>query len=388
MTRVLHIFGRLNRGGAELRTLDVMRRLGSGQPQMEFVALSGLPGDLDDEVRSLGGEVHYCALDLGFPWRFARLLRERQIDVVHSHVHHFSGYILRCAAKVGVPIRIAHFRSCHSGNSATLRRRLQERLMRHWIDRWATLILGNGSSSLEFGWKADWGTDHRCAVIHNGLDTTRFRIAADPAGVRQEFGLPTECPLVIHVGRMDPPKNHERLVSIWASLAKIRPDMQFVSVGRIEPAMLSELQSQMRTTALNNRVVWAGIREDIPRLLLAANLMYFPSRWEGLPGAVLEASAAGVPVIGSDIPPIREISSRVSTVKTISLQSDNSLWAAQGVAAIHQCHDRSLARNVIENSVYGIDLCVKAHNAAWQGHDGRGIRAHYCDRQPLVSAPK
>ena len=86
--------------------------------------------------------------------------------------------------------------------------------MRHWIDRRATHILGVGEAALAHGWRADWQRDPRCAVIHNGLDTAPFAAPADRTGVRREFGWPEDCPLLIHVGRMCPPKNHPRLVEI------------------------------------------------------------------------------------------------------------------------------------------------------------------------------
>jgi hypothetical protein len=100
---ILHLFGRMDRGGAEMRTLDVMRRADRGRFRLHFCALSGRRGELDEEIRSLGGEVHLLPLSASFPWKFRRLLREGRFDVVHSHVHYPSGYLLRLAAKEGTP---------------------------------------------------------------------------------------------------------------------------------------------------------------------------------------------------------------------------------------------------------------------------------------------
>lgn len=377
MTRVLHVFGRLNRGGAELRTLDVVRRLKPSDPEMEFVALSGLPGDLDDEIRNLGGKVHYCKLDLGFPWRFKRLLRDRRIDVVHSHVHMASGLMLRHAGIAGVPVRIAHFRSCGSGKPMTSRRWMQNIVMRHWMNRWATLILGNSHSSLSQGWHPNWESDQRCAVIHNGLDITPFKnqFNTSPVTVRSEFGWPERCPIAIHVGRMDPAKNHLRLLEIWAEMAKDDSSWRFLSVGRHDQPLLTALNAKSQSLGIASKLNWAGERSDVARLLMASEIMVFPSIREGLPGAVLEANAAGLPVVGSDIAPMKEIAQHLGNVNCMSLADKNSSWAAQVADfAKPTSASRDAALQAFEASVYSFDRCVQAHKMAWTAGTAADVR--------------
>lgn len=367
MPRVLHIFGRLNRGGAELRTLDILRQLEDKHIELEFVSLSGQPGDLDDEIRSLGSRVHYCRLDPGFPWRFPKLLRNRRIDVVHSHVQLASGFILRLAGLVGVPVRIAHFRSCGSGKPTNIRRWLQEQLMRHLLNRWATLFLGNSEASLANGWRHDWSPGNRCAVIHNGLDVSELKQQKTDPTVADEFGWDRKSRIAIHVGRMDPAKNHERLLEIWAEMAAEDSSCRFLSAGRINDKMYSSLQAKAARLGLSNKIVWAGQRTDIPRLLFAADVMIFPSLLEGLPGAVLEANAAGVPVIGSDIPAIREICQHLKNVSCLSLNASNTSWAQAANTPRPTAEGRRQALKAYEAGVYTIAQCVRAHQIAWCG---------------------
>ena len=140
--RVLHVFGTMNRGGAELRTLDVVRRSAGDGVVHEFATLTGREGVLADEIRALGGAVHPCALDASFAPRFIALIRRRRISVVHSHVFLTSGLVLALARAAGVPRRIAHFRSTSDGQPSTLRRRAYRRAMRALLDVAATDILG------------------------------------------------------------------------------------------------------------------------------------------------------------------------------------------------------------------------------------------------------
>src|SRR5207248_5275192 len=95
--------------------LDLLRSLDAERLRFDFCALSGKPGALDEEIRRLGGVVHLTLLEWGFPRRFQRLLRAGGYGVVHSHVHLFSGYVLRLASMEKVPQRIAHFLTTSDG---------------------------------------------------------------------------------------------------------------------------------------------------------------------------------------------------------------------------------------------------------------------------------
>lgn len=118
--KVLHIFGRMSYGGAEKRTLDLMRHIDRKRYHFHFCVLSGQSGELDKEIQHLGGSIHYIALSLAFPFKFLQLLRREQYDVVHSHIHYSSGLILWLSALANVPIRIAHFRNTSDGKPDTL----------------------------------------------------------------------------------------------------------------------------------------------------------------------------------------------------------------------------------------------------------------------------
>ena len=87
-TRVLHVFGSLQRGGAEMRTLEVLRRLDSLRFSFAMVALSGQRGELADQAEAEGFVVEPCVLGSGFAGRFTALLRRLEVVVLHSHVHY------------------------------------------------------------------------------------------------------------------------------------------------------------------------------------------------------------------------------------------------------------------------------------------------------------
>src|SRR5690242_11069048 len=110
--KVLHAVGGMNRGGVETWLMHVLRHIDRDRFQIDFLVHTTQPCDYDDEIRRLRSTIIPC-LDHFRPWLYAsnfrHILREYgPYDVVHSHVLHYSGYILRLARQAGVPVRVAH----------------------------------------------------------------------------------------------------------------------------------------------------------------------------------------------------------------------------------------------------------------------------------------
>lgn len=369
--RILHVFGRMGRGGGETRTLELMRRLDRQRYQFEFCTLSEKPGELDDEIIRLGGQVHPIPRgSLGFSRRFKRLLREGSFQIVYSHVLYYSGYLLRLAAACEVPTRAVLFRNSYNGQGRGIAWQVYRRLMRHWIDRYATHILAVGQGAMAGSWGDDWRRDPRCRVIHNGLDLTPFETAVDYPSVRCEFGIEPDVPVYIHVGRMMPLKNHVRLVSIFREVLRRQPRAKLLLVGRGGTPIERDVRRQVVQSEIDGHVVFCGERNDVPRLLQAADAMLFPSRWEGLPGAVLEASASGIPVLASDLPGTREIAARLPDIQCLSLDVDNTGWA-KALDAIYRSTPprptREEIRRRFSQTEFTMQRCLDAHCRIWDG---------------------
>ena len=369
--RVLHVFGRMERGGAEMRTLDLMRNLPQSEFQLDYCSLSGLPGALDSEIKALGGRVHLCKLGVTFPQRFRKLLHENAYDVVHAHVFHFSGFILRLAAQEHVPIRIAHLRSTRDGRNDSIRRKIQRTITKRWIDIYATNILAVSRGAMSLGWREDYKADSRCQVIYNGLDLRGFFEPIDQASVRREFSIPDQSTLCIHVGNLTREKNHNRLIAIFGSYLTYDPDAFLLLVGAGENEIDKSVKNHISQAGLEDRVIMAGRRRDVPRLLLGADIMIFPSLREGLPGAVLEACAAGVPVVASALPGVQEMAAFLPLVTCKSLAESDDAWArtAHAIAANRRdSPDRVQAPRTVSESPFGMDACVAAISAVWRGN--------------------
>lgn len=357
------------RGGAETRTVELLRYIDRKRYLPQFLSLSGLPGQLDDEIRQLGSEVHLCKLERGFSRRFTELLKEEQFDIVHSHIHFSSGYILRLAEKAGVRGRISHFRNTQDGHDSTLRRMIQRAISRWMVNRHSTNILSVGTGTMETLFGKNWSKDPRRTVIPNGVDGSRFAAPPDRIGVRREFGLANDCPLVIHVGNLRKQKNHPFLISVFEAIQKHIPAARLILVGHGDSDTELKVRAQVDELKLAESVIFAGSRSDVPRLLSAADIMVFPSKWEGLPGAVLEAAAAGIPVIGSDIPGIIELSPHLPIVEHLALEAGPKVWAQVACERIADGYDydrRKSIQKCFGASPYTIEKCAALTCSVWR----------------------
>jgi glycosyltransferase involved in cell wall biosynthesis len=364
----------MNRGGAELRTLDLFRHLDPADYRFEFCALSGLPGELDGEIRSLGGDVHLMKLDLAFPVKFRRLLRTREFSAVHSHVHYFSGALLRLAAGFGIRQRIAHFRSTSDGKGSAWHRSLRNSLLKRWINEYATNILSVSDAAMDAAVGPDWRMDSRCQVIYSGIESGPEGLERDQGAVRREFALPAGAVLVTHVGRMDVEKNHPRLIRVFSRFARHMAQAYLLLVGSPKEPVFSELKRLARDLGVEARVIACGTRTDVRRLLLASDLMIFPSTREGMPGVVLEAAAVGTPILTSDIQPMIEVS-RYLPIKTMSLLYSDEDWSSASVDLVHDPTLRTRMIRAFDASPFNMPASVLAFRRAYESGrmgDGNG----------------
>jgi glycosyltransferase involved in cell wall biosynthesis len=258
-------------------------------------------------VKALGGRLIPLKLSRNL-WRFSRdfrrLLRDGRYDVVHAHPHHFCGYLLRLAGKEGVPRRIAHSHTSYDGRGSAPARTAYRWLMKRWIRIYATHCLAVSQTAAAGLYGRRCRCDPRFSIVRCGIDLEAYRRAADRPAVREELGIPADAPVVGHVGRFTAAKNHEGLVAIAEIVLRSESEAHFVLVG--DGPLRADIEAIVRRQGMSDRFLFLGARSDVPRLLAAMDVFLFPSRWEGLGIVLVEAQAAGVPVVASDIPGIRE----------------------------------------------------------------------------------
>lgn len=358
--KVARIIARMNVGGPARHCL----LLGEGLRAYGFetILLTGRlePGEAgvlpDDAVATPGGvriervpglrQPVAPRDDLRALWELVRVLRRERPDVVHTHTSKAGALGRVAAALAGVPVVVhtfhGHVLDGYFPALPTRVIRLAERALARLTTRVVTL-----SPALrdELCGRFAVAAPERFEVIPLGRDLEPFRRGA-PGRLRAELGLPADAPLVGAVGRLVPIKDVPLLVRAFARVAARRPDAHLVLVG--DGPERPAVEDAVRARGLGGRVRLLGWRHDLPGIYADLDLLAVSSRNEGTPLAVIEAFAAGVPVVATRVggvpdmfdPPTREVAALARNGATpppgVELRAQGALVAACDEAGLAQ----------------------------------------------------
>lgn len=306
--RVLHVLGAMNRGGVETWLMHVLRHIDRERFHMDFLVHTDQPAAYDAEIVALGSGILRCPHTANPPLYarrfFQAMKRDGPFDVLHSHVHHFSGFVLALGRIAGIPVRIAHSHNVTAPAEleAGLVRRAYLGAMKRLIRTYCTdgFAVSEPAGAALFG--PEWSQDRRLRVLYCGIDLAPFRVAFDPAAVRAEFGFSRNDVIFGHVGRLAPVKNHFFFLEVAACISSREPRAKFLLVG--DGPLRPEVEKRAVALGLKDRIAFAGLRSDIPRLTIGAmDVFLMPSLHEGLPLVLMEAQAAGLPCVASEALP-------------------------------------------------------------------------------------
>jgi glycosyltransferase involved in cell wall biosynthesis len=291
-------------GGAELLAARLARRLAGGY-RSRFVCLDEL-GDLANGLRDEGFPVAVVGRRAGLDWRcplrLARMLRDEPVDLVHAHQYTPFFYSAIAARLAGRPPVLFTEHGRHHPDHPRPRRMLANRLLLGKRDR----VVAVGEAVRHALIHNEGIPPNRVGVIYNGIDPSPYGDAAvDRAQVRREMGLRPEDFVILKVARLDPVKDHLTAVRTLELVAASLPNARLVIVG--EGPERPAIEELVRRRSLTGCVRLLGLRRDIPRVLAAADVFLLTSVSEGVPLTLIEAMAAGVPVVATRVGGVGEV---------------------------------------------------------------------------------
>jgi glycosyltransferase involved in cell wall biosynthesis len=381
--KILHCLGTLDPGGVETWLLRVLGSIDRDQFQFDFCTLGDRKGLYADEMEQLGAKVIRCPLAeyWSFGSRFNSLLKACQYQVVHSHVHLFSGVLLRWARARGVPIRVAHSHTSYDEYSDKTLRRYYRGLMLRWIQRHCTHGLAASHIAAEELFTKSWPEDDRFKVLHCGIDLALFQDSFDKDQLRNELGIPLDAPVVGHVGGFVKPKNHRFLLEIAGTILKMRPDIHFLFVG--DGPLRAEIETQSRSAGISSNIHFAGTRTDIARLMRACmDAFILPSLWEGFGLVLIEAQAAGLPCIVSNAVSVETFIFHKQMFR-LPLSEGKNEWATKTIDALSL---RPITSPVAIETLKQTDFCIHRSTAELANLYANGLKSS-SDRVGFMSSP-
>lgn len=321
MLKVLQLIPTLDRSGAEKQMMLLARGLPRERFAVEVAALTRL-GPLEAELTEAGIPVTRIGKPLKVdPFaleRLTRFLKVRAFDVVQTWVFAANAYGRVAAHRAKVPVVITAEMAVDLWKSRAhlaLDRRLA---------RWCDLVVGNSHAVVDF-YRHMGIPDSKLGMIYSGIPRQEPP-EVDRAAVRAEFGWPADATLLLFAGRLMPQKGVVDLINALDLLQHVRPNIKTVIAGG--GPLMDSLQTTAHAYELDDKVKFLGHRDDVPRLLAAADMLVLPSLYEGLPNIVLEAMMFRKPVVATAAPGTTEVVANNETGLLVPLNNPSALARA------------------------------------------------------------
>lgn len=355
--RVLHVLGGTSLGGAESRIMDLYRQIDRDLIQFDFLVHSDekprKPQYFDEEIKKLGGNIYVLPKMKLYNYRaYCQAVKNffqthHEFVAVHGHMTSTAAIYLPIAKQYGIPRTLAHARSAgvDKGMKGLATRILRYRLADKAEDCFAC---SKEAAISVFGQKAyDAG---RVTIFPNAINPDRFAFRQEiRQNIRGKLNLGEDF-VVGHVGRFHYSKNHEYLIRVFAAFKEKyekQSGKRAVLLLLGEGALMEQAKELCRTLGIEKEVIFAGNCGNVEEYYNAMDLFCFPSRFEGLPGTVVEAQANGLPCIISD-----RITTEVGVTGLVSYESiDKSPedWAALLMEkAVHMGERRSYIEEIAD----------------------------------------
>ena len=374
MIRVLQVLGSTSLGGAESRIMDLYRHIDRDRIQFDFLVTRGNTGHFDAEIESLGGHVYtipgYRIYNhKSYVQEVRDFFREHSdYSAVHGHITSTASIYLPIAKKAGIPLTIAHARS--AGVDSGIKGALTNILRRELPNRCDKMIACSDLAA-----KAVFGehnySDGLVKIMPNAVEVNDYatnQMTRDR--VRKEYGIEDKF-VIGHTGSFREAKNHRFLIQLFAEYADLRKDAVLMLVGAGSlmeemKALVDELDKNavsLGKESVKDKIIFAGEQSPISPFYQAFDTLVFPSIYEGMPGTVVEAQAAGLRCLVSDR--VTRLVKVTDLVGFESLEKSTLQWAEKlhsmygetSVDALWQerCKENGFIQQLMKDSDYDVN---------------------------------
>lgn len=326
--RILHVLGSLNRGGTETMIMNIYRNIDRSKIQFDFVIHTNEKCDYNDEILEYGGKIFNIPRYIGKNhFKYKRAWIEffnsyPQYKVIHGHMRSTASIYLRVAKKYGL-VTIAHSHS--TASRGNFLEKIVKKIMQFPIRYIADYLFAcsNEAGKWLFGRNSIKKDNYK--VIKNAIDIEKYTFNEVKRNeIRKKLNIQNKF-VVGHVGSFTYPKNHKFLIDVFYEIQKQEKDSVLLLIG--DGVLRPQIEEQIKKFGINNNVIMTGVVSNVNDYMQAMDVFVFPSIFEGLGMAVVEAQAAGLQcIVSENIPKEAYITEKI---KNISLHKKYEIWVNQ-----------------------------------------------------------
>ncbi|MGV8149906.1 MAG: glycosyltransferase [Alkaliphilus sp.] len=306
--KVLHVINSLAMGGAEELILNICKNINQKKFLVEVVVLQKEMEPIGNELKETGVKVHilkclHNPLDIRKTIKLIKIIKKYKPDIIHSHLFDSNFHARIAGILCNIKSLIIHEHSTYHQKEKFFRFPIYaDRL----LSRFTYKIIAISNAVKNFTVRQERISENKFEVIRNCIPVDKF-IKQDRVSIkhniRERLGIKQNSFLIISVASLTKQKGHKYLLEALASL-KIKNTMLLL-VG--DGPLRKDLNDQVKKLNLNDKVIFLGIRRDIPELLAASDLFVLSSVWEGQGLVVLEAMASGLPIVATNVGGVPEV---------------------------------------------------------------------------------
>jgi glycosyltransferase involved in cell wall biosynthesis len=309
--KIAYLIDGLSMGGAERLMIPILKHLSRTDFDPYVCAMQAREGNpLADEIRAIGVPVECLNIqhlrDLDALPRVRRYLKSVGADLVHTQLE-MANILGNISAKL---LRLPGVCTIHVLPSFDVktRRKLHQNVewfsLRHFCDR----VIAVSEETRQHHLRVSGAAPQQVTTIYNGIDLSGFAgldRVQERVAIRAEFGIPADADVLVTVAVLRPPKGIQFMIQALPAVLAARPDTYYLVAG--DGQHRSSLVDEIDRAGVRDRVILAGMRNDVPRLLAASDVFVLPTLTEALPTVLAEAMAARLPIIASRVGGIPEM---------------------------------------------------------------------------------
>lgn len=297
--RVLQIMGIVESGGVEAVIMNYYRHIDKSKVQFDFVMHKGSNPGYIAEAKGMGAKVYeitpYTKNIIKFTYEIYKIIKEGNYQIVHSNMNSLSGFPLMAAYFAGANVRILHNHTMDSSTEGL--RTFAKRVLRPFAKAFANKYWACSKLAGEWMYGKTAVKNGKVTIIHNAIDLDRFAFNKEKRDkLRRELDLEGKF-VVGHVGRFVKVKNHEFLIDAFEEVVLQKENAVLLLIG--DGPLMGVIKEKVNNLGLTDKVIFLGVRSDVADLYNVMDVFVFPSLYEGLGLAALEAQKNGLPVIAS-----------------------------------------------------------------------------------------